>query len=360
MPAFNMKKNLLSTLSLVLLFLAGMAQTNTWTGTKDNDWHKSCNWSLSQIPSCSHDVVIPATSNNPHVTGIAHSRTIQVQSTNGAQLFVETSNGAQLYISSVNGCSGTPTNNSSCCGGSALLQYTAGVQTWQVPACVTSITYDVRGAQGGTSYPAITRGGYGGRVTGTLAVTPNETLYFYVGGAGGNAGSCNGGAGGYNGGANGAVYCGSYAGGGGGGASDIRRGGTGLGNRVVVAGGGGGGAYNYGTADYDRGGNGGGSTGEGGYGGGSVNGDGTGIGGRGGSQSGGGAAGSYSGWCIATAGSLGVGGAAGTCNNSGGGGGGGYYGGGGGVWNGGGGGSNYPSAGTQGFQTGNGAISITW
>jgi hypothetical protein len=242
--------------------------------------------------------------------------------------------------------------------GSTSFGYTGGQQSWVVPCGVTSINYDVRGAQGGYGYPASHRGGYGGRVTGSLAVTPGSTIYFYVGGVGANSGSCGGGAGGYNGGALGGTYCGSYGGGGGGGASDIRQGGTGYGNRVAVAGGGGGGGFNYGTTDYDRGGNGGGSTGEcGSSGGGVCNGSGP---GGGGTQSGGGGAGFWGGYCGGTAGTYGDGGAAGACGSAGGGGGGGYYGGGGGVWSGGGGGSNYPSAGDQGYQGGNGAIYISW
>ncbi len=356
-----MKQGILG-IVFTLLVVISYAQTNTWNGSLDNDWHKSCNWSLNQIPGCSHDVVIPNTGNKPRITGIAHSRTIEVQSAAGAHLYVETNQGAQLFISSTNGggCGGTPTNNSwACCpNGSTLLTYTGGMQTCQLPTCVTSITYTVRGAQGGYGYPNYSRGGYGGQVSGTLAVTPNETLYIFVGGSGGNAGSCNGGVGGYNGGATGAVYCGNYGGGGGGGASDIRRGGTGLGNRVAVAGGGGGGGLNYFNTDYERGGNGGGSTGECGFAAGVSCYDGS--PGYGGTQSGGGGAGFYSGYCGATAGGFGVGGAGGACSNSGGGGGGGYYGGGGGVWAGGGGGSNYPTAGSQGAIAGGGSVSITW
>ncbi|HEX2898123.1 MAG TPA: hypothetical protein VHS96_00235, partial [Bacteroidia bacterium] len=122
----------------------------------------------------------------------------------------------------------------------------------------------------------------------------------------------------------------------------------------------GGGAFDYSTPNYERGGVGGGATGGTGYHG-NVLGE-NGYPGFGGSQVAGGAAGFFSGYCGATAGSFGAGGAAGTCTNSGGGGGGGYYGGGGGVWAGGGGGSSFPSGGahTQGFQAGNGQVILTW
>src|ERR1043165_189891 len=291
----KMKKHICLFLLFGLLALVGFAQTNTWTGSTDNDWHKPCNWSLNQIPQCSHDVVVPVTANNPHITALAHCRTLEVQYTNGAQVYLETSNGGVLIISTANngGCSATPVEHAGCCasgGGSALLSYTGGEQSWTVPACVTSVSYNCVGASGGWGYPAYSRGGYGGQITGTLAVTPGETLYFYVGGAGGNAGSCNGGGGGFNGGATGAVYCGSYGGGCCGGASDIRRGGNGTGNRVAVAGGGGGGGLKIFYAAYDRGGNGGGATGEQGHCGNGYS-DGNGVGGDGGSQGGGGAAG---------------------------------------------------------------------
>ncbi|MBL0017564.1 MAG: T9SS type A sorting domain-containing protein [Bacteroidetes bacterium] len=244
--------------------------------------------------------------------------------------------------------------------GTQTFSYTGGVQTFTVPNGVASLTVDIKGAQGGSGFPALVGpGGNGGRVTGTIAVTGGQVINIYVGGAGANAVSGFGGAGGYNGGGQGAVYTTSYSGGGGGGASDIRVSPYGLANRLVVAGGGGGGAYNYATAGYDRGGMGGGLTGEAGYGGNTLGGQGAGTGG---SQAAGGIGGTYPSYCTATNGATGIGGAGGTCTNSGGGGGGGYYGGGGGVWGGGGGGSSFLSGGThtQGFQTGNGSVTISW
>jgi cysteine-rich repeat protein len=111
--------------------------------------------------------------------------------------------------------------------GAVTFAFTATAQTFLVPAGVTSLDFEVMGAQGGGEY-----GGLGARVRGTLAVTPGETLDLFVGGKGtmGGAalnGSFNGGGGGFWGGA-------------GGGASDIRREPYALPDRVVVAGGGGG------------------------------------------------------------------------------------------------------------------------
>lgn len=114
--------------------------------------------------------------------------------------------------------------------------YTGGVQTFIVPAGVTSLQLDVYGAQGRSNSENTAAGGRGGRAQGTLAVTPGQIIRIYVGQGGGVST-----AGGWNGGGNaGSTPCSISRGGGGGGASDIRVGGTGLNNRVIVAGGGGG------------------------------------------------------------------------------------------------------------------------
>ena len=233
--------------------------------------------------------------------------------------------------------------------------YTGGAQVFTVPAGVTSLTIDARGAQGGGDLTCI--GGLGGRLQSILTVTPGQVFNIYVGGAGVYAT----GAAGYNGGGTG---IGSFPnlGGGGGGASDIRFGGTALVNRILVAGGGGG-ATNGASAN-------------GAAGGGLIGGTGFGnnawsctafVFATGGSQVAGGLGGTSTS-CLWNGfnGTLGIGGnsfSAFACA----GGGGGYYGGGGGH-NGmsGAGGSSYavPTASsvvhTQGFQTGNGAISILY
>jgi len=246
--------------------------------------------------------------------------------------------------------------------GTTTLNFTGSVQTVTVPAGVTVMTVDVRGAKGGNSNNALVGpGGNGGRITGTISVVGGQVLNIYVGGAGVN-GTNVGGTGGYNGGGNGYTSGGSYSGGGGGGASDVRVSPYTLADRVAVAGGGGGGAHNYSNAGYDRGGMGGGATGEGGYSGNGLLNNGP-AAGAGGSQVSGGAGGTYTGWCSAFSGVLGIGGnGASGCTNSGGGAGGGYYGGGGGSWAGGGGGSSYliNGAHTQGFQTGNGQVLLSY
>ena len=141
---------------------------------------------------------------------------------------------------------------------SSTFAYTGSVQTYTVPAGVTSLQVEARGAQGGANTGGggnqygleygPQAGGAGARVQALLAVTPGQVLYLYVGGAGSPARNDSGqnGSGGFNGGGNGGFI--SYAspprgGGGGGGASDIRTSASGSAftARLLVAGGGGGG-----------------------------------------------------------------------------------------------------------------------
>jgi hypothetical protein len=201
--------------------------------------------------------------------------------------------------------------------------YTGDYQTYLVPEGAAVIEVDAYGAQGGITYEPNT-GGFGGRMRCRVPVTPGQTLYVFVGGAGAPGPTANSSGitpGGFNGGGSCDVYPLSNVGchaGSGGGASDIRTSLTDLNSRLVVAGGGGGSVNCY--------------SGVGGSGG-PTGGDGTsnlGLGGRGATVSAGGAGRNSGG-----SGSFGLGGMGGwgTCLNSyncgGGAGGGGYYGGGG-------------------------------
>ena len=245
--------------------------------------------------------------------------------------------------------------------------YSGDYYSWTVPAGVTTLTVDVRGARGGNGIlPTCSNasvgsyGGLGGKVTGVLSVTSGSSLFIYVGGKGEdgitsrNSGGFNGGGGaGYYGGnpVTGPCYPGT-----GGGASDIRTTAGTLSSRLIVAGGGGG-AGGF-------------TPGSGGAGGVTTGGSGTctnyptGNGG-GGTPTAGGTAGSV---CAgASAGSLGVGGYGRGCSHGGGGGGGGYYGGGGGLVEPGGGGSSFANASyatsivhTQGAQNGDGQILVSY
>jgi hypothetical protein len=108
--------------------------------------------------------------------------------------------------------------------------FTGSVQTFTVPSCVSSITLDVRGAQGGSNANNAVIGGLGGTAYGVLSVTPGDILNIYVGGTNG-----------YNGGGSpGVSPCALAMGGFGGGATDIRLNGNALANRVIVGAGGGG------------------------------------------------------------------------------------------------------------------------
>ena len=236
-------------------------------------------------------------------------------------------------------------------GATASFSYTGAAQTWTVPAGVTQVTLELRGAQGGGSYDCSSvrqeDGGLGGLTQGTLAVTPGQVLNLYVGGQAPDVGNVTPAPGGFNGGGDGGQY-----GAGGGGATDVRVGGSALANRVAVAGGGGGG--NTGCADHGTGGGGGGASGDTG-----VTLDGY-VPGGGGTQAAGGAAGSAPG---GVAGQLGLGGSAAAYHVAGGGGG--YYGGGAAYAAGGGGGSGYIGGLTaatmsNAVQAGNGAIVITY
>jgi hypothetical protein len=135
---------------------------------------------------------------------------------------------------------------------------TPGVYTFTVPDKVSSLTFEVSGAEGGAvddgADPAtlIAQGGRGGLARGTFAVKSGDVFQIVVGGRGGNAHGTTPGAGGFNGGggglSGGTASDGNFyfGGGGGGGASDVRSGpcaltaSCGLGERIVVGGGGGG------------------------------------------------------------------------------------------------------------------------
>jgi hypothetical protein len=244
-------------------------------------------------------------------------------------------------------------------GGSATYSYTGAAQTLTAPVS-GSYKLEVWGAAGGNRGTSGGNGspGLGGYSYGNKVLTAGQTIYIYVGGAGGNAGAVGsaGAAGGFNGGGNGGDdFVGPQAAAaGGGGGSDIRVGGQALGDRVIVAGGGGGATSSYGGSS------GGGSSGANGT-------TGSGEIAYGGTQSAGGAGGTSQ-YGNGTSGTLGVGGAGSTGSyGGGGGGGGGYYGGGGGnagFEGSGGGGSGYiggvtSAATSSGVRSGNGQAVIT-
>lgn len=230
--------------------------------------------------------------------------------------------------------------------GNKVFSFTGAAQEFVLPACVTQVTVELSGAQGGGAKCCDNSiqddGGKGGYVKALLVGNPGDKWGVYVGGKGVTEGAA-----GWNGGAPGGQW-----GAGGGGASDVRVGGAGLANRVLVAGGGGGG--NCGCPEHGAGGDGGALTGDAG-----TNGGGGFTPGGGGTQNAGGAAGSGPG----EAGKQGDGGGPAAYHV--GGGGGGWYGGGGAYASGGGGGSSYygnaMNASTiKGQRVGNGEIKFSW
>lgn len=146
-----------------------------------------------------------------------------------------------------------PTASDNCPIGASFV-YTGAMQTYTVPAGVTSIRIDAYGAQGGTGANGAGSGvstggtgGFGSSASGILSVTPGEVLNIFVGGQGGTPTA------GFNGGGTG----GSQNAGGGGGATDVRQGGSATVNRVIVAAGGGGGGRGGCDVNGVNGGNGG-------------------------------------------------------------------------------------------------------
>jgi hypothetical protein len=234
---------------------------------------------------------------------------------------------------------------------------TGSVQTWTVPDGVTQVYVDISGAEGGAAYGG---GGRGAELTGTISVTPGDTLHIIVGSMG----------------QNGTVYS---AGAGGGGGSFVYT--TADQNGILAAAGGGGGAgsntfpssASTGTSGL-AGGNGGGAGGIDGNGGNAGSDYSGAVGGGGGllTNGGGGASGGHA---VATGASGGAGGSYGRGGGFGGGGaatgyagagGGGYSGGGGGTFNyynngGGGGGGSYFSGtltGAVNNHGGNGSVTL--
>lgn len=229
----------------------------------------------------------------------------------------------------------------------SIYNYTGGVQTYTVPAGITSINVWLWGAGGaGADRTGGGNGGAGGSgafVKGTLAVTPGQVLQIVVGGRGTFSTTNGTHAGGYGGGGTAYQNAGS-----GGGYSGIFLTSVSFANARAIAGGGAGAGYGR---ERNFGGAGGATTGSAGGGLNVTN-----TGGGGGTLAAGGAAGAGgAGTFAGTSGSQlqgGTGGNAGAGTYGGGGGGGGYYGGGGGygsnqgggsgTWgSGGGGGSSY-------------------
>jgi uncharacterized protein (TIGR02145 family) len=73
-----------------------VADTLTWSGTVDTNWHKPCNWNPQFVPKCCNNVLVPFTSNQPVVSGIAAAEDVTINSTSGAVIRVNA--GANLQV----------------------------------------------------------------------------------------------------------------------------------------------------------------------------------------------------------------------------------------------------------------------
>ena len=128
--------------SLVLIFLLFLfipnvtfCQTNTWTGSTDNSWHKACNWSLNSIPTCAQDVTVPNTVTKPVVTNTAHCKTLTIDTDAGATVTVNSTGSGVIYIGSGGGtCSGTPTDLGGCNCTNLTYQYYSSIDPG-LPEC---------------------------------------------------------------------------------------------------------------------------------------------------------------------------------------------------------------------------------
>lgn len=71
--------------------------------------------------------------------------------------------------------------NAQCISGPDTLFFTGNIDTWTVPAGVTSITIEARGAEGGTDPSSAINGGLGSTMVGDFTVTPGAVLSVLVG-----------------------------------------------------------------------------------------------------------------------------------------------------------------------------------
>jgi hypothetical protein len=82
----------------------------------------------------------------------------------------------------------TPVSATFACTGSTTFNYSGTMTTFTVPGCVTQLTIDAFGAQGGSGFnsssAAVYPGGFGARIKGTFAVTGGTVYKVLVGGAG--------------------------------------------------------------------------------------------------------------------------------------------------------------------------------
>jgi len=74
-----------------------LAQTNTWNGSSNEFWNTAANWSLNEVPTSAHDVVIP-NSLNVTVNTAAVCASLTIEGGNAANT-ITISSGQSLNIS---------------------------------------------------------------------------------------------------------------------------------------------------------------------------------------------------------------------------------------------------------------------
>lgn len=110
------------------------------------------------------------------------------------------------------------------------INYTGSITSWTVPAGVTQVTIEAKGAKGGNTGNSLI-GGYGAIMKGDFSVTPGESLGIIVGGKGGGGGGTN------------------SSGAGGGGGSFVWKGNLPNATLLIAAGGGGGASKRFDNPD---------------------------------------------------------------------------------------------------------------
>lgn len=75
----------------------------------------------------------------------------------------------------------TPVGTNPCANATQTFNYTGSIQTWTVPAGVTSVHIEARGAEGGHNTNSTTLSGLGATMIGDFTVTPGQQLKILVG-----------------------------------------------------------------------------------------------------------------------------------------------------------------------------------
>lgn len=164
----NASSNAVTGLALASFSGSGLANFSTCTASSS-----PCGSTLAPGTTCNFGVQLVAAING------AYSATANIVAGGGHLAARDLTSTASGFV--VSGC----TTN---CSDSQMFGYTGTIETWVVPAGVTSATIHVEGASGGDSNNNGHVGGLGAFATGTFPLTPGSTLQLLVGGVGENWG----------------------------------------------------------------------------------------------------------------------------------------------------------------------------